>query len=123
MLTISASLAIAGGPVPYGPGACGPAAAPYGNPCAYWGDAPFPGFCGGVVALPFLVVGSLLGGNPTGPCGPPPSPRYGCVQYPSPNRYYGPPPPMGSPLFGAIPGADVCTGLFGSVMGGAGLIN
>ncbi len=66
-----ASGALAGGALapapapmaPCAPAPCGPA---MGNPCAFWGDAPFPGLCGGVVALPFLVVGSLLGGSTTG---------------------------------------------------------
>ena len=75
MLSFTA-LALAGGPpVAAAPCAapCGPyPAKPYtaGPACAYWGDAPFPGLCGGIVALPFLVVGSLLGGNTMGPCGP-----------------------------------------------------
>lgn len=48
LLIITASLAMAGG-APYANGRCAPRG---GNPCAYWGDAPFPGLCGGVVALP-----------------------------------------------------------------------
>ncbi len=80
-MTFLAPVAFAGGaPAPQGPPGCAPG--PAAN-CSYWGDAPFPGLCGGVVALPFLVVGSLLGGNTAGPCGPPPDPRAG----------YGPPPP------------------------------
>ncbi len=129
-LAVFVSLATAGGP-PYGPaaGPCGRGYAP--NPCAYWGDAPFPGLCGGVVGLPFLVVGSLLGGNPTGPCGPPPSPRYGCAPPPyPPARVYAPYPgpggyqgnPLNQGLFGAVPGFNVATDLIGSVTGGEGLL-
>ena len=77
MLSFTA-LALAGGPpvvaAPYA-APCGPyPVKPYaaGPACAYWGDAPFPGLCGGIVALPFLVVGSLLGGNTMGPYGGPP---------------------------------------------------
>lgn len=86
------TVALAGGapvvatpaPVACGPGGCvtsAPAPAPcgpvgmhrgYGPRSAYWGDAPFPGICGGIVALPFLVVGSLLAGNsPAALAGPP----------------------------------------------------
>ncbi len=88
-----ACVAMAGGAVapapvaPCAPAPCGPA---MGNPCAYWGDAPFPGLCGGVVALPFLVVGSLLGGSSMGP-GPAP------VAVPAPygpRPYYGHPTPL-----------------------------
>jgi hypothetical protein len=109
-LIVSTSMVIAGGPVGgvpcpapvyCAPKACGPApgygpgpGAGSGSP-AYWGDAPFPGMCGGVVALPFLVVGSLLGGNTSAPpaYGPgmpqgmpqgsyqcaPPAPSYQCA--------------------------------------------
>jgi hypothetical protein len=73
----AASLVSAGGPavapcappVSYPPRTCAPGGTPPSS--AYWGDAPFPGLCGGVVALPFLVVGSLLGGNSSGYVGPP----------------------------------------------------
>ncbi len=74
MLT-SASLVFAGGPpaapVPpacYPAKPCGPGG-PAGAPSAYWGDAPIPGLCGGIIALPFLVCGSLLGGNTADPMG------------------------------------------------------
>jgi hypothetical protein len=80
IMMATSTLAFAGGapvapcgPVCYPPKApCGPGAAPGVASSSYWGDAPIPGLCGGVVALPFLVVGSLLGGNPSGPYGPPP---------------------------------------------------
>ena len=109
MMLGSASLAFAGGTVAgSAPQPCGPypySAKPYGPPpvaSPYWGDAPFPGMCGGVVALPFLVVGSLLGGNTAGPYGPPPGPGYNygpppgpgynCAQPPCPpGKVYGPP--------------------------------
>ena len=127
-LIASVSLVLAGGPPAYYKpykGACGPPGCAPANPCAYWGDAPFPGFCGGVVALPFLVVGSLLGGNPAGPCGPPPSPKTGCVQYAHPHakRYYAQPAAGIPGVLGGIPGMEVANGLFGSVMNGAGLLN
>jgi hypothetical protein len=83
LMLCTASLALAGGapvgpPVSYPPKACGPAGpyGPGGVPSNYWGDAPIPGICGGCIALPFLVVGSLLGGNAAGPVGPPPGPGY-----------------------------------------------
>jgi hypothetical protein len=118
-------------------GAGGPAAAPvagaapcgpgyYGNPCAFWGDAPIPGLCGGVIALPFLVVGSLLGGNPAGPCGPPPSPRFNCAPRPLPPRGCAPPPygPYygGGGLLGGLPVFDITSSLLGGITGGAGLL-
>lgn len=135
-----ACVAMAGGAVapapvaPCAPAPCGPA---MGNPCAYWGDAPFPGLCGGVVALPFLVVGSLLGGSSMGP-GPAP------VAVPAPygpRPYYGPPNapmaacgppapaapcgPAGYPstglLSGGLPCLELCSSIFGSFTGAAGL--
>jgi len=132
---IAAPLALAGGaaqgPAYYGAGYYGP---PPGNPCAYWGDAPFPGMCGGVVALPFLVVGSLLGGNTVGPYGPVPAPGYQCAPPPYPPRPAAVNPPCG-PVYGApyaaspvsggllsgIPCLDICTNLFGSLTYGTGL--
>ena len=109
IMLATAALAFAGGTpgVPCGPvcypprTACAPGAGP--NSSAYWGDAPFPGLCGGVVALPFLVVGSLLGGNPSGPYGPGPAGGYGyapqgsacapmpCAPQPCPPRAYAAP--------------------------------
>jgi hypothetical protein len=100
-----ASLALAGGPpvrcpapypvAPCTPYQCGPYARA-GVPSNYWGDAPFPGICGGCVALPFLVVGSLLGGNAARPYGPPPTPGYG------------PPAPCGAPAPCAPPVSYTC---------------
>lgn len=137
MLT-SASLVFAGGAVApaYPPSACAPAR-PYaggGNPCAFWGDAPFPGMCGGVVALPFLVVGSLLGGNTVGPYGPVPGPYYpGRVAGPAPcgppiapvaRPVCGPGPgagPFGGSILGGLPCLELCAGIFGGVTGGFGL--
>jgi hypothetical protein len=150
MMLIGASLVAAGGaPVapgcgPYasGPvGPYGPVSQPYSN---YWGDAPFPGLCGGVVALPFLVVGSLLGGNTVAPppypgpgmvgynCAPRPCPPAPCAPYPQPlPRPYSvscaPAPPCGTPFNGGVfssglPCIDVCAGLLGAVTGGAGLV-
>ncbi|MEI7449169.1 MAG: hypothetical protein WCJ75_06060 [Desulfomonile sp.] len=149
----SVSLALAGGaaaPVAYPSAPCAPR--PYaaaGNPCAYWGDAPFPGMCGGVVALPFLVVGSLLGGNTVGPYGPVPGPNYGGPvpgpnyggPVPGPNygprlnvpQAYGAPiarpvcgpaaagPFVGNSIFSGLPCLDLCAGIFGSFTGGVGL--
>lgn len=134
-LVTSASLALAGGPppppagqqpygvVPGGPGCYGPG----GNPCAFWGDAPIPGLCGGVIALPFLVVGSFLGGNTAGPCGPPPSPRFNCAPRPCPPpaRGCGQPaygPYGGGGLLGGIPVFDLTSSLVGGLTGGAGLL-
>jgi hypothetical protein len=133
ILIVTASLALAGGPaqVSY-PGApcAGQQYAPAGNPCAYWGDAPFPGMCGGVVALPFLVVGSLLGGNTVGPCGPVPGPGYRTppvMRAPQPcaapvapgyGAAYG---PLGGSVLTGLPCIDICAGLLGSVTGGFGL--
>lgn len=138
LMVFSASVALAGG-APRGPAPCGPA--PYGpgggNPCAYWGDAPFPGMCGGVVALPFLVVGSLLGGNTVGPYGPVPGPGYNCAPPPPPLAPCGGPvnPPCGpvygtaytnasvlsNSALGGLPCFDICTGLLGSLTAGTGL--
>lgn len=143
----TAFIAVAGGPPapprPYGQPCAQPG--PQGPQCAYWGDAPFPGMCGGVVALPFLVVGSLLGGNPTGPCGAPPAPQYGCAQPPAPpvQGYAAVPPPYpparppyaaatppagyyANPaqagLLAGVPGIGLCTDLISSVTGGAGIL-
>lgn len=139
-----ASGAIAGGVVNQAPAPMAPCApAPYGpamgNPCAYWGDAPFPGLCGGVVALPFLVVGSLLGGSTAGP--PPPATmapapygvRPGMVQA-GPVAPYGAVPCAPAPvpaqcgpaaygsagLFGGIPCLELCSSILGSFSGVAG---
>ncbi len=132
LMISAATLAVAGGP----PCAPGPYAPRGGNPCAYWGDAPFPGLCGGVVALPFLVVGSLLGGNTVGPYGPVPGPGYQCAPPPCPPQGYpGPanPPcgpvygngysamPVGNGILGGLPCFDICSGLFGSITNGTGL--
>ncbi len=129
MLIIAASVAIAGGPpVPpqYAqPCAPAPAGGPAAAPSPYWGDAPFPGLCGGVVALPFLVVGSLLGGNPAGPP-PPPAYGYGAPPpppYPAPyGAKYAPPRAAGGSLLGGIPCMEMCTGLMGSITGSQGLL-
>jgi hypothetical protein len=131
LMLATASLSMAGGVV--NP-ACGPGfpAAPYapaGNPCAYWGDAPFPGLCGGVVALPFLVVGSLLGGNTVGPCGPVPAPPYRYVPRAVPGPVYGQTAPCGpgyGPVGGnsiltGLPCLDLCSSLLGSAGGSFGL--
>jgi hypothetical protein len=142
-MLISASLAVAGGPAP-GPYVkpCGPGYGPGGNNCAYWGDAPFPGLCGGVVALPFLVVGGLLGGNPSVPVGPPPvAPgyRYAPPPYPPPQKYGQPAyPPRYGPAYGygARRGGMIFTGgvfedmpimgiasqLLGGLTGGLGIL-
>jgi hypothetical protein len=137
----SAALVMAGGPPLPGVAPCGPTGArgyvPPGNPCAFWGDAPFPGLCGGVVALPFLVVGSLLGGNTTGPYGPGLRPGYKGVAAPYPPvKYAAPAAPGCGPgyygaayggaganngLFGGIPCLELCSGIFGSVTNGMGL--
>lgn len=131
----SATLALAGGPPVAAAAPCGPAPraayGPPGNPCAFWGDAPFPGLCGGVVALPFLVVGSLLGGNTTGPYGPGFRPGYKGVPAPYPPvkyvapaapGYYGAAygPTAGGGLFAGIPCLDLFSGVFGSVTNGIG---
>lgn len=150
-MLIGTSLVVAGG-VPVAPG-CGPYVGgqygavppPYSN---YWGDAPFPGLCGGVVALPFLVVGSLLGGNtvapppyagpmgaayncgprpcPPAPCAPAPCapmPRQACAPYAAPcgagMGYQG---AFGGSVIGGLPCLDVCAGLLGAVTGGVGLM-
>jgi hypothetical protein len=117
----STTLALAGGPVMAAPVkysipcAGAPMGAPYGAPyggggafSGYWGDAPFPGLCGGIVALPFLVVGSLLGGSPLGGNGcPPAAPAYNC----------GPRPPIVNPCAPPAPGcapyAQACAPSFG----------
>jgi hypothetical protein len=146
MLT-SASLVFAGGPpaapVPpacYPAQPCGPGG-PAGAPSAYWGDAPLPGLCGGIIALPFLVCGSLLGGNTAGPYGPPaygPGPGYPPVSYPPkyapvgpapcPPAYpqacapayprpcgpaYGPAPAAGGGMLTGLPCLDLCANLLG----------
>jgi hypothetical protein len=131
-ILVSASVALAGGPAGYAKygqkGCYGPRG---GNPCAFWGDAPFPGLCGGVIGLPFLVVGTLLGGNPTGVCGPPPSLKYQCAPRPyPPARYYMPPRygaryaphPMARSILGDFPPVELATGLIGGITGGAGLL-
>ncbi len=144
----SASLALAGGPA-YAPQryskACGPA---QGGNCAYWGDAPFPGMCGGVVALPFLVVGSLLGGNPVGPNAAVPPPGYAPAPYANPR--YAPQPYanpgcapqayanpgcapqaygcgnqgsfLGGSMFSGLPCFELCSSLLGAATGGTGLL-
>lgn len=139
VMLASTSLALAGGAPVYAqpPAPCGPNQyAPQGNPCAYWGDAPFPGLCGGVVALPFLVVGSLLGGNTVGPYGPAPAAAgYKCGPPPMPPRPmagpmapacgpgYGPQASFmgGGSMLGGLPCLELCTGLLGSLTGGMGL--
>ncbi|MDQ7782146.1 MAG: hypothetical protein RDU20_04655 [Desulfomonilaceae bacterium] len=138
LMVSAAALAMAGGPQ-YAPGGCPPGSVPPGpgggNPCAYWGDAPFPGLCGGVVALPFLVVGSLLGGNTVGPYGPVPPPGYQYAPPPGPPQGYpGPmsPPygpayggysalPINNGILGGLPGFDICSSLFGTLANGTGL--
>jgi hypothetical protein len=139
VIVASGSLVMAGGAVgqPMGaqpcPPQCGPMyrppIGPGGNPCAFWGDAPFPGICGGIVALPFLVVGTLLGGNPLGPCAPAP---YNCAPRRAvlPGYYAAPPrcgpgyPPnfMANSILGGFPPAELASGLVGSITGGAGLL-
>jgi hypothetical protein len=145
MLSFTA-LALAGGPpmaaAPCFPPPCGPyPVKPYaaGPACAYWGDAPFPGLCGGIVALPFLVVGSLLGGNTMGPCGAPPVAAQ-CGPRPYPAKVYAPapcgPPPCGPPpcgptaygfgggdsIFSSLPCLELCSGLLGGFTGGPSLL-
>jgi len=137
LMLAMACVAMAGGasvvaPAPVAP--CGPA--PYGqamgNPCAYWGDAPFPGLCGGVVALPFLVVGSLLGGSSMGPAPAPVAPvPYGARPYMGPRvpvAPYGPAPcgpaaayPATSGILGGLPCLELCSSILGSFSGAAGL--
>lgn len=140
--------AFAGGPAPFAgpapqpcvpaqPAPCGPGyAAPGGNPCAFWGDAPFPGLCGGIVALPFLVVGTILGGNPLGPnapvgmapCGPlrvGPGPAGARYYPPAPCAGGYPPAPrsfLSNGILGNLPGLDVASGLIGTVTGGPGVL-
>ena len=139
-----ASGAIAGGVVnpapapmaPCAPAPCGPA---MGNPCAYWGDAPFPGLCGGVVALPFLVVGSLLGGSTSrrhhqlpwrrlpmvsDPAWSKPAPwpltaPVPCAPAPVPAQC-GPAAYGSAGLFGGIPCLELCSSILGSFSGVAG---
>ncbi len=142
IMAATASLVMAGGP-PGPRGACGPP----NQACAYWGDAPFPGMCGGVVALPFLVMGSLLGGNTVGPagCGPAPHPGNYCAPPPQGRYAYAPPPPVryapapppprqyaASPgyypppqddsVFSGLGCVGMCTDLLSSVTGGGGLL-
>ncbi|MBI5248363.1 MAG: hypothetical protein HY912_02615 [Desulfomonile tiedjei] len=97
MLT-SVSLSLAGGPPapPVPPGCypakpCGPTG-PGGPSSSYWGDAPIPGLCGGIIALPFLVCGSLLGGNTGGAYAPAYGPGYAPVSYPA--KYVAPVAPV-----------------------------
>jgi hypothetical protein len=120
----------AGAPYGYGPGP----GVPYSN---YWGDAPFPGLCGGVVALPFLVVGSLLGGNTMAPppygampggaynCAPRPCPPAPCAPAPCAPAPCGPAPAACGPgyggsggFLGGLPCLELCSGLLGAVTGG-----
>ncbi len=148
LLLATTAPAFAGGPPPsptcapisYPPRACGPAGLPGSN---YWGDAPFPGLCGGIVALPFLVVGSLLGGNSAGPCAPMAPVTFGCPPAQAPNcgpapcppprnfpvNYgpvrYAPPAPCGvgvgvggGGLFSGLPCFELCSGLLGNITGG-----
>jgi hypothetical protein len=138
MMLASASLALAGGSVTgCAPPPCGPypySGGPYGAPVAaspYWGDAPFPGMCGGVVALPFLVVGSLLGGNTAGPYGPPPGPGFKCAPRPCPPAGAYCPPPVagcgpgygaGGSLFGGLPCLELCSSMLGSIGGVTGFL-
>lgn len=117
-MLVAASFAVAGGPAP-APYAkpCGPNYGPAN--CAYWGDAPFPGLCGGVVALPFLVVGGLLGGNPSVPCGPgPAAPGYG---YPPPPAPYAVPRKYAPPAYPAQYAPGYAPG-YGGGYGGGGLL-
>jgi hypothetical protein len=151
-MLVGTSLVVAGG-APVAP-ACGPYAGgqyaavppPYSN---YWGDAPFPGLCGGVVALPFLVVGSLLGGNTVAPppyAAGPMGAGYNCAPRPCAPAACAPAPcaPMARPIarpyaapcgtgvgyqgafggsvIGGLPCLDVCAGLLGAVTGGVGLM-
>jgi len=143
MMLSTASLAFAGGApavaaAPYAPAYPAKAYVPAGNPCAYWGDAPFPGLCGGIVALPFLVVGSLLGGNTVGPYPPVPGPGYKYAPPPCPPaKVYVPPtapgcapayaPPACGPaaygggILSGLPCLELCSSLLG-MGGGAGLL-
>ena len=150
MLT-SASLVFAGGPPAVAaPPACYPAkpcgpvgpGGPGGPGSNYWGDAPLPGLCGGIIALPFLVCGSLLGGNPTGAYAP--AYGQGCAPAQYPVRYVAPQPapcapaytkvyapapapcgpgygaPGGGGVFSGLPCLDLCASLLG-FGGGTGL--
>jgi hypothetical protein len=154
LMLCSASLVLAGGapvgpPVSYPAKPCGPYG-PGGVPSNYWGDAPFPGICGGCVALPFLVVGSLLGGNAAGPYGPPPGPGYAAPAPCGPPAPCAPPaacpPPVtkcapapapcgpapcgpgygygggGSSIFSGLPCLELCAGLLGGLGGGSGFL-
>ena len=115
------SLALAGGVAPYPAPAQYQGGVPYGPPglfSTYWGDAPFPGLCGGVVALPFLVVGSLLGGNTMAP--PPYAPMaYPYRGKPMPPAYYAPP---SASILSGVPCLDLCGNLVSGVTGGGGLL-
>lgn len=138
VVVASASLVMAGGAVgqamggqpcpPQGGPMYRPPIGPGGNPCAFWGDAPFPGICGGIVALPFLVVGTILGGNPLGPCAPaaynfPPRPAVAPRYYGAPRCGPGYPPNfMANSILGGFPPAELASGLVGSITGGAGLL-
>jgi hypothetical protein len=119
LVLLMSATAYAGGPVGPPP-ACGPAGGP---DCAYWGDAPFPGFCGGVVALPFLVVGSLLGGNAAAPAGPPPAAYRGG---PPPKGYHGPrygaAPPASDSMIAGLPCMEMASSAFSTLAGGGGLL-
>jgi hypothetical protein len=152
LMLCSASLALAGGapvgpPVSYPAKPCGPGG-PGGVPSNYWGDAPIPGICGGCIALPFLVVGSLLGGNTAAPYGPPPGPVAGPMPgpgYAAPAPYaqpapytcappvakYPPPPAPcgpgygygdGGSIFSGLPCLELCSGLLGGLGGGSGFL-
>lgn len=108
IMMVVGSIATAGGPCYRVPQATqgAPCGAPMVGPQSnYWGDAPLPGLCGGIIALPFLVCGSLLGGNAGGPCGPPPCgpvPRYAPAQQCAPVQY-APPAQCGPPVQYAPP--------------------
>ncbi|MGC8906391.1 MAG: hypothetical protein ACP5M0_02995 [Desulfomonilaceae bacterium] len=129
-MVMTGTWALAGGaPVAVSQAApCGPGGyAVAGNPCAYWGDAPFPGMCGGVVALPFLVVGSLLGGNTVGPYPPIPGPAYAAAArvprvgvaapvYAAPAAPY-----AANSIFSGLPLFDLGSNILGSFTGGIGL--
>lgn len=148
LFLVMACVTMAGGPVCPPPGQCSgpaPCGPGMGNPCAFWGDAPFPGLCGGVVALPFLVLGSLLGGSTMGPppaqvgpapCGPrpyaaaprPPVAPCGPAACGAPGPYAQTAAFGGSAAYdttgllgGGIPCLELCSSILGSVSGVAGL--